>query len=89
MRALGRNHELWSLLTRDLALDANLLPAPLKSQLLALAAWSMRYSTLALLQDLSLDPLIDINRSVAEGLAAQSAQAPPREAVRLKGAIAI
>jgi flagellar biosynthesis regulator FlaF len=58
---------------KDLALEGNALPAALKSQLLALAAWSMRYSTLAILHDIPIQPLIDVNRNIAEGLELQKA----------------
>ncbi len=55
---------------------SNALPAELKNQLIGLGAWSMRYSTLALLQDLSLEPLIEVNRNIAEGLAMQNTARP-------------
>ena len=72
IRALGKNHELWSLLVKDLALAGNGLPEPLKAQLLGLGLWSMRYSTLAILQNLPVDPVVEINRNIAEGLAQQT-----------------
>jgi flagellar protein FlaF len=71
VRALGRNHALWSTLIKALAMDSNPLPQALKGQLIDLAAWSMRYSTLAILHPLPVGPLIDVNRNIAEGLAAQ------------------
>jgi flagellar protein FlaF len=74
IRALGRNHDLWSMLVKDLALEGNRLAEPLKAQLIALGLWSMRYSTLAILNKLSVEPLIAVNRNIAEGLALQSAQ---------------
>jgi flagellar protein FlaF len=71
IRALGRNHELWSLLVKDLALAGNMLPDVIKGQLLSLGLWSMRYSTLAILQKLPIEPLIEVNRNIAEGLTMQ------------------
>jgi flagellar protein FlaF len=71
MVALGRNHALWSTLVKDLALGSNQLPAPLKTQLLRLGLWSMRYSTIAILRNLALEPLIEVNRNILEGLQAQ------------------
>jgi len=71
IRTLGRNHDLWSALVKDLAMDSNRLPASLKSGLIELGLWSMRYSTLAILKKLSLEPLIAVNRNIAEGLALQ------------------
>lgn len=69
--ALGQNHALWSTLVKDLSAAGNRLPEALKAQLLGLGAWAMHYSTQALLKPLSLEPLIGVNRSIAEGLAAQ------------------
>ena len=71
-RAIGRNHNLWSLLVKDLSLAENRLPEPVKAQLIGLGLWSMRYSTLALLQDLPVAPLVAVNTNVLEGLMAQA-----------------
>ncbi len=75
IRALGRNHELWSMLVKDLALDTNRLPDAIKGNLLSLGLWSMRYSTLAILQKLPVEPLVEVNRNIAEGLTLQAALA--------------
>ncbi len=72
-RAIGRNHNLWSVLVKDLSLADNRLPEPVKAQLIGLGLWSMRYSTLALLRDLPVDPLIAVNNNVLDGLTAQEA----------------
>ncbi len=71
IRSLGRNHDLWSALVKDLALDDNALPAGIKQSLIALGLWSMQYSTAAILRKLSAEPLIAVNRNVLEGLMAQ------------------
>ncbi len=39
----------------------------------------MRYSTLAMLKPLALEPLIDVNRNVANGLREQQSRAPRPE----------
>ena len=70
-RAVGRNHQLWSILVKDLALADNGLPEPIKAHLIGLGLWSMRYSTLALLRDLPIEPLIAVNANVLDGLSAQ------------------
>ena len=72
VRALGRNHTLWSILVKDLALAENSLPDALKSELIGLGLWSMRYSTLAMLKQLSPGPLIEVNRNVVDGLLAKN-----------------
>jgi flagellar protein FlaF len=71
VRALGRNHTLWSTLVQDLSLAENQLPDGIKAQLIGLGLWAMRYSTLALLKDLPVEPLMEVNRNVMEGLIAQ------------------
>jgi flagellar protein FlaF len=76
IRALGRNHDLWSMLVKDLALEENRLPPELKNQLLGLGAWSMHYSTRAILQDVPIKPLIDVNRNIADGLSMQRSGIP-------------
>jgi flagellar protein FlaF len=73
IRALGRNHDLWSMLVKDIGLGENKLPEALKNNLLALGLWAMNYSTLAILHKLSPDPLIGVNRNIAEGLSMQMA----------------
>ena len=71
VRALGRNHAMWSVLVRDLGLADNSMPDPLKAQLISLGIWAMRYSTRALLEPLPVQPLIDVNRNIADGLSTQ------------------
>jgi len=82
IRALGRSHTLWSILVKDLALSSNQMPEPLKTQLISLGQWAMQYSTQAILRKLPVEPLLAVNRNVAEGLAAQRA-AP--EAAQIDG----
>ena len=89
VRALGRNHALWSLLLKDLALADNRLPQDLKTQLIGLAFWSMRYSTLAMSKPLPADPLIEVNQNVVEGLLAQTAPSAHRAVQPLDAALSI
>ena len=74
IRAIGRNHDLWAALIKDLALSSNALPETLKRELIALGQWSMQYSTLAILQKLPVQPMINVNRNIAEGLTTQRAR---------------
>ncbi len=71
--AVGRNHTLWSTLVKDLSLADNRLPEAMKAHLIGLGLWAMRYSTLAILRDLPLEPLITVNSNVLDGLMAQQA----------------
>ncbi len=72
IRAIGRNHDLWSTMLKDLSQSGNRLPEPLKQQLIDLAIWSMRYSILATLKNLAVQPLLDVNTNILEGLQAQT-----------------
>ena len=60
------------MLIKDLALEGNRLPEALRSNLVALGIWSMRYSTQAILRHLPAAPLIEVNRNIADGLALQN-----------------
>jgi hypothetical protein len=44
---------------------------------MSLGLWAMRYSTFALLNDVKLAPLIEVNRNVSAGIAAQQHSATP------------
>jgi flagellar protein FlaF len=68
-------------LIKDLALQGNKLPDGLKSNLIALGLWSMRYSTAAILQKLPVQPLIDVNRNIAGGIADQRAAVVPATSI--------
>ena len=89
VRALGRNHALWSILVKDLALTENRLPDGLKAELIGLGLWSMRYSTLAMSQALSAEPLMEVNRNVVEGLLSQGSLGGTRTETVLKTALSI
>lgn len=78
--ALHQNHRLWSALVRDLASEGNALPADLKQQLIGLGIWSMSYGTQAVIENLPLTPLIEVNRNLMDGLKAQNT--PPQPAAR-------
>ncbi len=70
--ALFKTHQLWSLLVRDLASDGNQLPKSLRDSLIGLGVWAMSYATAAISNDLPVDPLIEVNRNVADGLRMQN-----------------
>jgi flagellar protein FlaF len=80
IRALGRNHDLWSLLLKDLGQSGNRLPQSLRDELIRLAVWSMRYSIHANLLGLPIDPLVTVNTNILEGLKLQAASAAAQAA---------
>lgn len=69
--ALDANRKLWNLLSADCSAPENQLPTTLRAQIISLALWVSRYSSEVLRAGAEIDPLIDINRTMMEGLAAR------------------
>jgi flagellar protein FlaF len=69
--ALDANRRLWNLLSADCAAPENRLPITLRGQIISLAMWVARYSGEVLRDGADVEPLIDINRTMMEGLAAR------------------
>jgi len=65
---IDRNRRLWSMLAGDCMSEGNQLPKELRAQIVSLAIWVSKYSTDVMHQGASLDPLIDINRNIMQGL---------------------
>jgi flagellar protein FlaF len=69
--ALDANRKLWNVLSADCSAPGNQLPLALRGQIISLALWVARYSSEVLRTGADVDPLIDINRTMMEGLAAR------------------
>ena len=67
-RALHRNKELWGTLMTDCASSDNCLSEKLRAQIISVALWVHRHSSEVLRQNAAVEPLIDINRTIMEGL---------------------
>jgi len=67
--ALATNRRLWSLLAADCAAEGNSLPQALRAQIISLSLFVDRHSSAVLRQGASIDVLVDINRSIMQGLA--------------------
>ena len=89
IKALNRNHRLWSLLLKDVGLSSNSLPPVLKKDLVSLGAWSMSYSIAAMNQDHPIQPLIDINDDMIDALRPLAAEPAPSAAPSLYVAVAV
>jgi len=68
IQAVHDNRALWQTLACDLADDNNAFPADLRARLLSLAIWVTRESSRALDDEASLRAMIDVNRSIMQGL---------------------
>jgi flagellar protein FlaF len=69
--AVDANRRLWNVLSADCAVPQNQLPLALRGQIISLALWVARYSSEVLRNGADTDPLIDVNRTMMEGLAAR------------------
>src|SRR5262245_4930606 len=69
--ALDANRRLWNVLSADCSVPENQLPLALRGQIISLALWVARYSGEVLRAGADIEPLIDINRTMMEGLAAR------------------
>ena len=80
IQAIDWNRRLWLTLQSDLADENNKLPRELRAQLISLSIWVDKHSRKAMRGDETIQPLIDVNRAIMEGLAmkpGQPAGAPP------------
>jgi flagellar biosynthesis activator protein FlaF len=68
INALDWNRRLWSTLAVDCMDDGNKLSNPLRAQIISLSIWVTKYSSQVMQQGASLEPLIDINRTIMQGL---------------------
>ncbi len=68
IHALSMNQKLWSSIILETSVEDNGIPDTMRKDLLNLAIWSTRYSIRAMLHDIPLNPLIDINQDMLDGL---------------------
>jgi flagellar protein FlaF len=68
IQAAHRNRELWQTLAYDLAEDNNALPDDLRAKLISLAIWVTGETSRVIRDGASLQPLIDVNSSIMQGL---------------------
>lgn len=66
--ALDWNRRLWRTLAVDCMDDRNTLPQQVRAQIVSLSLWVTRYSKQVTREGASIEPLIEINRTIMEGL---------------------
>ena len=69
-KALHWNRRLWLALQADCAVEDNQLPESLRAGIISLAIWVDKHSRKVLRGEAQIEPLIDVNRSIMEGLTA-------------------
>ncbi len=75
--ALAANRRLWSLLASDCAAEGNSLPQGLRAQIISLSLFVDRHSSAVMRTGAAFDVLIDINRTIMQGLSPQQVEAVP------------
>lgn len=73
--ALDWNRRLWSTLAADCAQPENALPEAVRAQIISLSLWVGRHASAVMRGEEDFEALIDVNRSMMQGLAARSAAA--------------
>jgi len=68
MPELHRNRELWSTLSADCGAAGNALPDGLRASIISLALWVDRFTSDVVAGREPVEPLLDVNRAVMEGL---------------------
>ncbi|WP_309606469.1 flagellar biosynthesis regulator FlaF [Phenylobacterium sp.] len=73
--ALDWNRRVWSALSDDCANPANRLPPPLRASIISLAHWVGRHTSAVIRRQEEIEPLIEVNRLIMQGLAPNAAAA--------------
>lgn len=67
--ALDWNRRMWSALATDCGAPENSLPVELRASIISLAMWVGKYTSVVIRGEDDIQDLIDINRSIMQGLA--------------------
>lgn len=67
--ALDWNRRVWSAFASDCSVSGNALPESLRAGIISLAIFVTKHSSAVLRDGADIEPLIDINRTIMQGLA--------------------
>jgi len=79
--ALDWNRRVWSNLAIDCASQDNKLPESLRAAIISLSIFVSKHASVALRDPEAVDDLVDINRTVMQGLMPQASAGPGEQAV--------
>lgn len=68
--ALDWNRRVWSAFATDCSHPNNNLPKPLRASIISLSIWVGKHTSLVIRREDDIEPLIEINRMIMQGLAA-------------------
>ena len=72
---LDWNRRLWSTLAADCAQPENELPTEVRARIISLSMWVGRHTSAVVRREEGFEPLIELNRTMMQGLAARTAAA--------------
>ena len=90
MKALHWNRRLWTTLATDCASPDNRLPVDLRANIISLSIWVDKHTSQVMQKHAAIQPLIDVNRIIMQGLSnqmvggGQGGEGAPPGAVGLK-----
>jgi flagellar protein FlaF len=79
--ALDWNRRMWSNFATDCASEDNKLPSSLRASIISLSIFVSKHSSIAMRNPEAIDDLVDINRTIMQGLMPQAGEAPASAAV--------
>lgn len=68
IEALDWNRRVWMAMGNDCRNDHNKLPVPVRAQIISISMWVTRYTRNVVRNHAPIDPLIEINRTIMQGL---------------------
>ena len=80
IRALDWNRRLWMTLAADCAQPHNALSPELRAQIISLSMWVGRHTSAVIQQQEPIEPLIEINRIMMQGLGVRATRQTPAAA---------
>ena len=73
--ALDWNRRMWATLGADCSHPDNKLPQQLRASFISLSIWVDKHTSLVIRNREEIEPLIEVNRMIMQGLSSQGAQA--------------
>ena len=74
IKALHWNRRLWSTISADCANPDNVLPVELRASIISLSIWVNKHTSEVMQGGQKIEPLIDVNRIIMQGLSSQPGQ---------------
>jgi len=86
IRALHWNRRLWTALSADCGNPHNALPVQLRASIISLGIWVDKHTSEVMARKAEIQPLIDVNRIIMQGLSGQTASVRDAQAAAPAGA---